>query len=117
MPRSFPADLAKHIHAVLAKRVQRPPSQVVLTKLFETLYFASLKREEDQPITCRIAFVDRVHPDPDPPERIVADRWQCFRLAQDLPLDVRNLVKLSSAVDPWGSTLAVDADSRGDARI
>jgi hypothetical protein len=30
---------------------------------------------------------------------------------------VRNLVKLSTAVDPWGSTLAVDADSNGKLRI
>jgi len=34
-----------------------------------------------------------------------------------LPLTVRNLVKLSTAVDPWGSTLAVDADSAGKLRI
>jgi len=32
-------------------------------------------------------------------------------------MDVRNLVKLSSAVDPWGSTLAVDADAEGNLRI
>lgn len=117
MAASFPADLAAHVRAQLLDRKEKSPSQGVLTKLFETLYFASLKREETQPISCRIAFVRRKRPAPDPPERIVPDRWQAFSLAKDLPLTVRNLVKLSTAVDPWGSTLAVDTDSDGELRI
>ena len=117
MPSSFPEDLASHVHSQLVARKERPPSVKVLTRLFETLYFASLKREESQPISCRVAFIDRKRPDPHPPETIVADRWQFFTLADDLPLNVRNLVKLSTAVDPWGSTLAVDTDSEGKLRI
>jgi hypothetical protein len=117
MPASFPADLASHVRAQLLDRGERAPSQKVLTKLFETLYFASLKREEDQPISCRVAYISGKRPDPRPPERIVADRWRFFPLADDLPLTVRNLVKLSTAVDPWGSTLAVDSDSEGKLRI
>jgi hypothetical protein len=117
MPVSFPADLATHVRSQLIDRKERSPSQVVLTKLLETMYFASLKREETEPISCRIAFVSRKRPDPSPPKRIVPDRWQAFSLDEDLPLTVRNLTKLSSAVDPWGSTLAVDADSDGQLRI
>ena len=117
MAAKFPADLAKHVHAQLRERKERPPSLSILTKLFETTYFASLKQEEAQSISCRIAFVRRSRPDPDPPERIVADRWQVFPLAADLPLTVRNLVQLSTAVDPWGSTLAIDVDSESRLRI
>jgi hypothetical protein len=117
MAASFPKDLATHVRAQLRERKERPPSLAVLTKLFETMYFASLKQEEAQPISCRIAFVRRSRPDPKPPERIVADRWQVFSLGADLPLTVRNLVKLSTAVDPWGSTLAVDVDSESRLRI
>jgi hypothetical protein len=117
MSSSFPKDLASHVHSQLVTRKELPPSVTVLTRLFETLYFASLKREESQPISCRVAFIDRKRPDPHPPKRMVADRWQFFALADDLPLNVRNLVKLSTAVDPWGSTLAVDADSEGRLRI
>jgi hypothetical protein len=106
MSADFPKDLASHVHGQLVHRKQIPPSTKVLTKLFETLYFASLKREETQPISCRVAFIDRKNPDPNPPDRKVPDRWRFFPLADDLPLTVRNLVKLSSAVDPWGSTLA-----------
>jgi hypothetical protein len=117
MPAGLPKDLAKHVHSQLVARKQSPPSVTVLTELFETLYFASLKQEETQPISCRIAFISRKRPDPDPPEIVVADRWQVFPLATDLPLSVRNLAKLSTAVDPWGSTLAVDTDSKGKLRI
>ena len=113
MPSKFPEDLASHVHSRLVADKERTPSVEVLTGLFETLYFASLKHEEGQPISCRVAFMDRKRPDPDPPERVTADRWQCFPLTKGLPLNVGNLVKLSAAVDPWGSTLAVDADSKG----
>jgi hypothetical protein len=117
MSASFPADLAAHVRAQLLHRKERSPSENVLTKLFETLYFASLKREETQPISCRVAYINRKRPDADPPERVVPDRWQAFPLAHDLSLTVRNLVKLSTAVDPWGSTLAVDAAADGKLRI
>jgi hypothetical protein len=117
MPSAFPKDLAEHVHRQLTSRKKHPPSVEVLTELFETLYFASLKREETQPISCRVAFIDRDRPDPHPPDRMTPDRWKFFPLADDLALTVRNLVKLSTAVDPWGSTLAVDLDSAGKLRI
>jgi hypothetical protein len=113
MPASYPADLARHVRAQLQSRIENPPSLEVLKKLFEAMYFASLKSEEAEPISCRIAFVDRNSPDPSPPERKVANRWKYFRLDRGVRLSVRNLVKLSKAVDPWGSTLAVDADQEG----
>lgn len=66
MPSSFPEDLADHVYRQLIARKQSPPSANVLTNLFETLYFASLKREETQPTSCRVAFIDRKRPDPHP---------------------------------------------------
>jgi hypothetical protein len=89
----------------------------VLEQLFERLYFASLKQEETERVSCRIAFVDRNNPDPKPPQVIVKDRWQLFPLSQDLSFTVRNIVKLSKAVDPWSSTLAVDTNDEGELRI
>ena len=120
MPRmavSYPKDLAQHVHKELLLRKERPPAPRVLETLLEILYFASLKREEAQPISCRVAFIRRHNPDPKPPQRIVTDRWGYFTLADDLPLTVSNLVKLSKAVDPWGSTLAVDCDAQDRLRI
>ena len=118
MPENYPSDLARCVRAQLARKFKSScPHLAVLQKLFETLYFASLKREETENISCRIAFADRVNPDPDPPSRIVKDRWRAFALSQDLPLTVRNLVKLSKAVDPWSSTLAIDIGQSGELRI
>src|SRR6266404_9995014 len=98
MLRSYPSDLARQVREQLVLAKQDPPEEVLLTSLFETLFFASLKREEGRAISCRVAFVDRKRPDPKPPSRVVADRWKYFALAKDLPLNVRNLAKLSHAV-------------------
>src|SRR5258708_4102202 len=118
MPVSYPRDLALHVHTHLVSRTkEKPPHLSVLEALFETLYFASLKREEDQPITCRVAFIRRSDPDPFPPSRIVADRWGIFPLEAALPFSVRNLIKLSTAVDPWTSTLAFDITAAGGVHI
>src|SRR3984893_3266756 len=117
MPARYPKDLASRVHSQLgAKKISSPPLNV-LVALFEVLYFASLKSEEAERISCRVAYVDRSNPDPNPPERIVKDRWQHFPFDEDVPFNVRNLVKLSKAVDPWVSTLAVDANSAGELRI
>lgn len=118
MPQHYPRDLAKRCHAQLFRRFRSEcPPLSVLEQIFERLYFASMKREEAESVTCRIAFVKRTNPDPNPPGRIVKDRWQHFPLSQDIAFTVRNLVKLSQAVDPWSSTLAVDTNSRGELKI
>jgi hypothetical protein len=80
----FPKDLAQHVRSQLVAPKGIPPPVEVSTSLFETLYFASLQREENQPISCRLAFIDRRRPDPDPPKRIRAQRSQVFALANDL---------------------------------
>lgn len=105
--------LAKVVARELKQRRLSPPSDAVLTTIFDTLYFSSLKHEEGRSISCRVAYLNRANPDPDPPERIVKDRWSVTRLEQPVLFTVANLVKLSMAVDPWCSTLALDADETG----
>lgn len=114
---NYPKNLAARVYAFLTRSGARIPDPGVLDQLFQILYFASLKTEEAEPISCRVAFADRHDPDPNPPSRVTQDRWQCFALERDLPCTVRNLVKLSKAVDPWSSTLAVDFDSTALLRI
>jgi hypothetical protein len=117
MTERYAADLAKLVETYLVSKREKPPQIEILEKLFETLFFASLRREETQLTTCRIAFISRRDPDPEPPSGVVADRWKYFALSQDLSFNVSSLVKLSQAVDPWGSTLAVDTDSQDRLRI
>lgn len=113
MSESYPRDLALHVRSALANKHKQAPKLATLVKLMEVLYFSSLKTEEGQGISCRIAFVRRKRPDPNPPERVVADRCQHFRFGSEIPFSVRNLVKLSKAADPWVSTIAVDQGSDG----
>jgi hypothetical protein len=117
MSAKYSKDLARLVRDYLETKEEHPPTLAVIEKLFEVMFFASLQREEAQLISCRVALVNRDKPDPDPPERIVADRWSYFPLSEELPFTVSNLVKLSQAVDPWGSTMAVHADSDGKLSI
>lgn len=117
MPAKYPKDLAGHVRSQLMAQKRPCPPLAVLEELFEVLYFASLKSEEAERIYCRIAFVRRSNPDPNPPERKVKDRWGHFALDQELPVTVSNIAKLSKAADPWVSTLAVDTNPKGKLRI
>ena len=108
-PNSTPQDLAKLVHKRLegTKISSSTLSQSLLSDLFENLFYTSLKTEEGQFIKVTITLIDPNNPDPNPPERIVADRWNYIRFRDKLPFSVKNLVKLSKAADPWSSSLAV----------
>lgn len=75
------------------------------------MYFVSLKTEESQPITLHVVYLDPDNPDPNPPSRIVKDRWSCVRLANPIPLTIPNLVKIARASDPRTSSFAVHCDA------
>jgi len=113
----FPHDLAESVNVQLKRRRVKTPSKVVLKKLFETMYFASLKTEEAQQIFCTITYIDSDKPDPKPPERITADRWSYTRFGEKLSFTVGNLVKLSKAADPSASSLAIYSDKQGEIYI
>lgn len=93
------------------------PNEEVLNKLFETLFFTSLKTEEGNFIKVTVTLIDPNNPDPSPPKRIVADRWKYVRFNAPLEFSVKNLVKLSKAADVWSSSLAVYYDSNNKLSI
>jgi len=76
------------------------------------MYYASLAQEEGQPITFHIVFIDPTDPDPNPPSRILSDRWGFVRLGAREPFSLGNITKLAKASDPRTSSLAVYYDSR-----
>lgn len=106
-------DLAKLVYRKLrGAKVNTPlPSFEILNNLFENLFYASIKTEESDFIKVTVTLIDSKNPDPTPPERIVKDRWNYIHFEEPIPFNVKNIVKLSKAADPWSSSLAVDFNS------
>lgn len=113
---SGPGDLASLLENELRRRGEGV-DLAVLEDITETLYFASLRSEEGEPVRCQVAYLDPDNPDPDPPKRIVEDRWRVTPLGARLDLDVPNLVKLANATDPRTSSFAIHPDSEGRLQI
>jgi hypothetical protein len=107
----FPKDLADAVFSDLIARNLPTPPLTALCELFEGLYFASLRTEESQPIRIYVIYLDPDNPDPNPPQRLVNDRWSCARLSPPLPLTVANLIKIATASDPRASAFAVYHDT------
>jgi hypothetical protein len=109
----FPKDFADAVCSELRKRASLCPQREIVVDLFESMYFASLKTEESQPIIFHIVYLDSHNPDQDPPERIVKDRWSYVQLAKLIPVTTPNLIKIAKASDPRTSSLAVYPDRHG----
>ena len=112
----YPAHLARAVHSEI-KRNNAAPSLKVLISLFETIYFASIKTEEAEPVIFNIVYLDYENPDPDPPGRIVQDRWKCVKFSQSIIFNLSNAIKLAMASDPRTSSLALYHDENDDLYI
>jgi hypothetical protein len=108
-----PLDLAEAVFSELGKRTSRCPSKDALINLFECLYFASLRTEEAEPIRIHVVYLNPSKPDPEPPERILNDRWSYVPLAKSVYMTPRNIAKIARASDPRSSSFAVYPDSSG----
>jgi hypothetical protein len=107
----YPAHLAKLVATRLRSQSGIAPPEAVLTRLLETLYFASLKTDEGWQILCTVNYVDPQDPSR-PFSRPPADCWALVPFERPLPFDVRSLAKLARAADPAVSSLAVYRDKR-----
>lgn len=107
------SDLALAVESELIRRSLANPGREVLTTLFETMFFNSLKTEESRPVPFHIVYLDPKKPDPSPPKRLVHDRWSCVHLARPVPLNGASFVKIAPASDPRTSSFAVYHDSEG----
>ncbi len=113
-PTHYPFDLARLVATHLEKTLGRALDEAVLVRLFETLYFASLRTDEGRQTLCTVNFVDGEDPAGGESPSTVANRWIAFPFAHPLPLDVRMLTKLARAADPEAASLNVFADSSGE---
>jgi hypothetical protein len=109
----IPKDLADAVHSELTNRSLPCPEVEVVIELFEAMYFASLKREESQPVAFHIVYLNPDKPDPKPPTFPPHDRWSCVRPAKPVPLSEKNFMKMAGASDPRTSSFAVYSDAGG----
>ena len=112
-PTKYPADLARAVQSEI-KRRSGVPSLEALISLFETMFFASIKTEESEPIIFNIVYLNPDNPDPNPPKRILQDRWENVKLKRRKILNLSNAIKLARASDPRTSSLAVYHDEKDD---
>ncbi len=108
----YPAHLAKLVAARLRNQHGGAPPEAVLTRLLETLYFASLKTDEGRPILCTVNYVDPAEESCATNIRKPADCWNHVPFERPLPFDARTLSKLARAADPAVSSLAVYRDKK-----
>jgi sensor domain DACNV-containing protein len=118
-------DLARSVNAKLEREKARLnkiksiwpitseiPGVNLLLKLFDVVYYTSLKAEVGRPVVTRLCLVNPDKPEDSPPPMPRLSRWQIVPLAVRLPLTVAALVKIAKAADPWTSALAVFFDKR-----
>ena len=106
-PVKYPEDIANAVVSEIKKRTAECPSEYILIELFETMYFASIRTEETEPILFNIVYLDMKNPDPDPPERIVRDRWGYVKFSKPIKFNIPNIIKLAKASDPRSSSFAI----------
>lgn len=110
----YPYHLAKLVAQVLTNYGVSAPPEKVLLRLFETLYFASLKTDEARPCRCTINYIDPSENESNHFDRDQTSSWSVVPFQQPLPLDVRSLLKLADAADPTVSSLAVFSNHDGE---
>ncbi len=101
-----PSDLAELVYKKLKGTRQCPPKDV-LHKLFDDLFYISMKTEEAQHIHVTITLINPKDQDLNPSKNISADRWNSISFSKYFHFNVKEVVKLSKAADPWSSSLAV----------
>lgn len=108
-----PQNLAESVCAELRKRHAMVVEEKVIVDLFETAYYASLRTEEDEPVSFHLVFLDPAQPDPRPPRNPVKDRWSYIPFAEAIEFTISNVVKISKSTDLRTSSFVIWPDRHG----
>ena len=106
----YPYHLAKLVARDLTARGIDAPPEPVLLKLFETLYFASLKTDEARPCRCTVNYLDPAFAKQQQTDHSEPDGSMVVPFETPIAFDVRSLLKLADAADPNVSSIAVFCD-------
>ncbi len=78
--------------------------------LFETMYFASIKTEESEPIIFNIVYLDSPEKGSSQLYESPHDHWSIVQFSDPIIFNLQNIIKLAKASDPRSSSLAVYND-------
>src|SRR5215217_5508077 len=111
VPNSKPDNLADLVFNKLKPEVTGgiKPNKTVLRSLMEIMFYASLKTEEGQLLNVTVTLID--HELSYPLKKKSSDAWNFVKLENRQPFQVKTLVKLAKAADPWSGSIAVYYDS------
>jgi len=104
------SDLSKIVRKRMISLGRACPSLQALHDLFQTLFSASLYREEAADLLFDIVILDPAEPDPNPPPQPTLDRWDSYSFSTPLQASLQNIVKLARASDRRASSFAVYYD-------
>lgn len=104
-----PLHLANSVYGKI-KSLKNCPTKELLHKLFSILYYVSMKTEEGRYINITITLLNPNDIDSKSKENGRVDRWSVINFAKHFEFDVKRLVKLSKAADPWSSSIAIYYD-------
>lgn len=110
----FPIHLAKLVTQRLVANCGTAPPDAVLLRLFETLYFASLKTDEARPCRCTVNYIDPNSDQANQSSQSYTNGWTVVPFKERIPLEVRSLLKLADAADPTVASIAVFSDDQGE---
>ncbi|RZK40590.1 MAG: hypothetical protein EOO90_14510 [Pedobacter sp.] len=105
--------LAKYVHEYLQeqKRFDSRITSKILSRLFEILYFTSMKTEEGEQIKVNVVFIDPKTKNNSATAAFSSHSWELMLFKESRKLDIKNLLKLSRAADPWSSSIGVYLDN------
>ena len=105
-----PRNLAESVCAELRRRHAAPPDEEIVVDLLETMYYASLRTEEAEPVIFHVVFLDPAQPDPKPPRNPAKDRWRYVPFSEPIPFSVSNVVKIAKSSDLRTSSFVIWPD-------
>ena len=106
----YPQHLAKYVAARLRCGGEPCPTESVLQRLFETMYFASLRTDEGRPCRVHVNYIDSQQAS-EASGSLSGSPWISVRFDRPFPFEVHTLTKLAEAADPSVSSLAVYANA------
>ncbi|MBS1969044.1 MAG: hypothetical protein JSU04_01985 [Bdellovibrionales bacterium] len=109
----YPSDVADILYEYLMRVGRKRVNRSALRKILEVCFFASMRTEEGKEISFTVVYANPKSPDPLPPKRVRPHRWTFVSFKDKSPFNIKNIVKLSSAINPAFSAVAVFVDKSG----